>query len=261
MGAFASSEGWRMPAARQHNDHMKNFMRYLIGAGIAALFVAPDALAQASTSGEAPPQVETVGTGERRVAPDRASVMLVVESRAEGANAAAAANARAVQAVRDTLARTGLDSAITTAGYHVGVHYEPIERAAPRRAGYVARTVLRVRPPRIDQVGRVIDVGLAKGATGVEGVFFESSKVEEARREAMTDAAAAARRDAESLASALGGSLGRLISVSTAGATDPRRLNVAMAYGEASMARATQITPNEIVVRAAVETRWQFIPR
>ena len=203
--------------------------------------------------------VETVGTGERRVAPDRASVMLVIESRAQGANAAAAANARVVQAVRDTLALTGLDSAVTTAGYHVGVHYEPVDRAEPRRAGYVARTVLRVRPPRIDQVGRVIDVGLARGATGVEGVWFESSRVEEARREAMTDAAAAARRDAESLARALGGSLGPLISISTVGSADPRRINVAM--GVASALRGTQITPNEIVVHAAVETRWQFIPR
>jgi uncharacterized protein len=224
------------------------------------LFLASGAQAQSPTSADAPPMVETVGTGERRVAPDRAVVMLVIESRAESANDAAAANARAVQAVRDTLARTGLDSGVVTAGYHVGVNYEPIERAAPRRAGYVARTVLRVRPPRIEQVGRVIDVGLGKGATGVEGISFESSRIEQARREAMTDATAAARRDADALATALGGSLGRLISVSTVGSTDPRRMN--MAYGDMTMSRmATQITPNEIVVRAAVETRWQFVPR
>ena len=226
---------------------------------MAALFLASSAFAQAPTTGDAPPIVETVGTGERRIAPDRASVMLVIESRAGGANDAAAANARAVQAVRDTLARTRLDSAVTTAGYHVGVNYEPVERSAPRRAGYVARTVLRVRPPRIDQVGRVIDVGLASGATGVEGVAFESSRVEEARRGAMTDATTAARRDAEALASALGGSLGRLLSISTVGGMDPRRLNVS--YGEVAALNTTQITPNEIVVRAAVETRWQFIPR
>ena len=234
-------------------------MRYPATAAVAALFLASSALAQAPTSTDAPPMVETVGTGERRVAPDRASVMLVIESRAPGANDAAAANARAVQAVRDTLARTGLDSAVSTAGYHVGINYEPEDRAAPRRVGYVARTALRVRPSRIDQVGRVIDVGLARGATGVEGISFESSKIEEARRGAMTDATTAARRDAEALASALGGSLGRLISVSTVGSMDPRRLNM-MAYGEVSAMR-TQITPNEIVVRAAVETRWQFLPR
>ncbi|MGH7638524.1 MAG: SIMPL domain-containing protein [Gemmatimonadaceae bacterium] len=239
---------------------MKDLMRYQATSALAALCLASGAFAQAPTSTDALPVVETVGTGERRVAPDRATVMLVVESRAEGANAAAAANARAVQAVRDTLAHSGLDSAVTTAGYHVGVRYEPVDRGAPRQAGYVARTALRVRPQRIDQVGRVIDVGLASGATGVEGVYFESSRMEEARREAMNDASAAARRDAESLARALGGSLGRLISVSTVGSMDPRRLNMTLAGGTASALR-TLITPNEIVVHAAVETRWQFIPR
>src|SRR5688572_6450345 len=237
--------GVAMPKHKR-GGHMKSLMRYQTTAAIAALFLASSALAQSTAATNAPPMVETVGTGERRIPPDRASVMLVIESRAEGANAAAAANARAVQAVRDTLARTGLDSAVTTAGYHVGINYEPQERDAPRRAGYVARTVLRVRPPRIDQVGRVIDVGLASGATGVEGVSFESSRIEEARRGAMTDATTTARRDAEALASALGGSLGRLISVSTVGAMDSRRLNVS--YGEVSAMRTTQVTPNEIVV-------------
>ena len=47
------------------------------------------------------PEVETVGTGERRIAPDRATVNLLVESKATEAAAAAAANSRSVRAVRD----------------------------------------------------------------------------------------------------------------------------------------------------------------
>lgn len=207
------------------------------------------------------PEVETVGTGERRVAPDRASVMLVIESKAVSANSAAAANTRSVAAVRDTLSRLGLDTAVTTASYNVGLNYEPTDRGEPRRSGYVARTVLRVRLSRIDQVGRVIDAGLGKGATGVEGIWFESSTAESARRQAMADAAAAARRDAEALAQALGGTLGQLLSVSTVGSPDPRRLNVMMAEVGGVMGRGTEITPNEIVIRAAVQTRWAFVPR
>ena len=205
------------------------------------------------------PNVETVGTAERRVAPDRASVMLFVETRAASAAAAASANTRAVQAVRDTLRAAGLDSAATTASYHVGPHYEPNPvRGEPQRSGYSARTVLRVQLTRLDLVGRVIDAALAKGATGVENVWFESSRIEETRRAALADAAEAARRDAEALARALGGALGPLLSTSTASAFDPRRMNMAMA--ERSF-RTTQITPSEIVVSAGVVTRWQFIPR
>jgi uncharacterized protein YggE len=211
-----------------------------------------------------PPYIETVGTGQRRVAPDRASVHLIIESRAASAATAAAQNGRAVQAVQDTLRRAGLDSAPTTSSYHVGQDYERMRMdrpGEPRPIGYVARTVLRVRLTRLENVGRVIDVGLAKGATGVESAFFEASNAEEERRAALAEAALAARRDAEALARALGGSLGPILSTSTAAFNDPRRGNVmfeSIVPGE--MARGPAITPNEIVISAAVIARWRFNP-
>jgi uncharacterized protein len=209
------------------------------------------------------PDVETVGTGERRVAPDRATVNLLIESKAVEASAAAAENARAVKAVRDTLRRLGLDSAATAASYNVGPDYEPPRPRddAPRRVGYVARTLIRVQLSRIDQVGRVIDGGLATGATGVQGVLFEASTAMAARREALASAAMAARQDAETLARALGGSLGALISTSTTSGIDPRRPNVMMReMAMSSMSYQTQVTPTEIVVSAGVVTKWRFIP-
>lgn len=229
-----------------------------------ALFVIPVAAlsAQASASTE-PPYIETVGTGQRRVVPDRASVHLIVETRAQTAAAAASLNSHAVAAVIDTLRKAGIDSSATTSVYHVGADYEraPVEpRGEPRQRGYVARTVLRVRPSRIENVGRAIDVGLSKGATGVQQVYFESSRAEEERRTALAEAATSARREAEVLARSLGGSLGRLLSVTTAGATDSQRLN--MSYGEVAggtMLRTTAISPNDLRIAATVVTRWQFV--
>jgi uncharacterized protein YggE len=187
--------------------------------------------------------------------------MLFVESKAPTAAAAAAQNARDVQRVRDTLRLAGVDTGVTTASYHVGPHYEHDPGARePRSAGYIARTSLRVQLRRLDQVARVIDAGLAKGASGVESVWFESSTAEQERRAALAEAAQAARRDAEALARSLGGSLGPLLSTSTVGAYDPRRINVTMGMGEVGMMRGTTITPNEILISAAVVTRWQFIP-
>ena len=229
-----------------------------------AVLVARSAAAQgtAIAVSDPEPNIQTVGTGERRIPPDRASVHLLVESKAPEASTAATSNARAVQAVRDSLRRLGLDSAVTTASYNVGPNFEPprpMEREGPRQVGYVARTLLRVHLTRIDQVGRVIDAGLAAGATGVQGVLFEASSAQSARRDALALAAAAARQDAEVLARALGGSLGPLISSSTG--------NVAasgvMLRSVASVSSAdfsTQIAPNEIVVNAVVTTKWKFIP-
>ena len=229
-------------------------------AAIALLAASP--LAAQDRPVSSPPDIETVGVGERRVVPDRASVMLFVQTKAPAAAAAAAANARAVAAVSDTLRRIGIDSAVTTASYNVGPDYDvaPVERnGRPRPVGYVARTVIRVPLTRLDQIGRVIDAALARGATGVEGVFFESSASEDARRQALAEAAAAARRDADALARSLGGCTGPLLNVSTAGGNDMRRMNVALRAAAGANLGSTQITPNEIVVSAAVVTRWQFV--
>lgn len=205
------------------------------------------------------PDVETVGSGERRIPPDRATVLLLVQSKAPFAAGAAAENARAVTAVRDTLRQLGFN--VTTASYNVSPDYEqrPIPRdEGPRPVGYMANTTIRVQLTRVDQVGRAIDAGLARGATGVQGAFFESSQIEDARRAALADAAGAARRDAEALARALGGTLGPLISASTAGGNDPRRSNV-MIRGSSPVAYQTEVTPTEIVVTAGVITRWRFV--
>lgn len=231
---------------------------------LSAAFLVPSAPVAAQAPTEPPtPYVETVGAGSRRVAPDRANVHLIVETRAETAAGAAAENSRTVAAVIDTLRRSGLDSAVTTASYHVGPNWEPAPGEAGSRArrGYMSRTVLRVRLPRIDNVGRVIDVGLAKGATGVEQVLFESSRADEERRASLAEAAAAARREADILARAMGGTLGRLISVSTT--SSPGRVmydNVNYSFGSVGNMQSTAITPNTIVINASVHTRWQFIP-
>jgi len=219
--------------------------------------VAQTSSSQTSAERSDIPDIETVGSGQRRVPPDRATVMLLVESKAGGAAIAAASNAKTVAAVRDTLRKLGLDSASSTANYNVGPDYEHNDRDGPRRVGYAARTVVRVDLTRLDQIGRVIDAGLAKGATGVEGVHFEASTAEDAGRAALADAAQAARRDAEALARALGGTLGPLLAASTASGMDPRRMNVMMRMAGGA---ATTVTPTELVITAGVVTRWRFIP-
>lgn len=211
------------------------------------------------------PYVETVGVGERRIAPDRATVNVQVITRAASAAEAAGQNARAADAVRDTLRKMGLESAMATASYFVGPDYDvPRPREATddaRPVRYLARTLIRVDVTRLASLGQVIDASLARGATGVEGVFFQSSRAELARREALADAARAAKADAEAVAAAMGGSLGAMISSSTAAGNDPRRGNFMMAPGVAGGRVTTEVTPNEIVVSAGIVARWRFEPR
>jgi uncharacterized protein len=189
--------------------------------------------------------------------------MINVTAKSDAAGAAAAENARIQQGVIDTLRALGLGNAVSTASYSVGQNFEPdpVSRM-PRPTGYAARAAIRVRLTDISAVGRIIDAALARGATGVDGVYFESSQAETLRRAAMADAAAAAHADAEVLARALGGSLGPLVSASAVG-SDPRgfdfQLMRGMAGGEIRGA-STTISPSEIVIGANVLVRWRFMP-
>jgi uncharacterized protein len=243
---------------------MMRAQRVTVAAALLALAPATvGAQTSAAGAGQAP-EIETVGTAERRAIPDRAVIMFGVESRGPAAANAATLNAAAVQAVRDALRMMRADTAATTMRYRVGPEHAPpqpldVDRT-PRVIGYVARTTVVARIARIDQLGPAIDAALAAGATGVEGLSFESSNAEAARQTALAEAAAAARRDAETLARAMGGSLGPLLGTSTSVA--PRIWpGVVTATGMSDMPMsATQIVPGDIAVHAAVRARWAFIP-
>src|SRR5207245_866790 len=73
------------------------------------LFLSAAALdAQPVTPTSGSPQVIATGAGEARVAPDRATIYIGVQSRAPTASAAGADNARRQRAVIDTLRALGL---------------------------------------------------------------------------------------------------------------------------------------------------------
>jgi uncharacterized protein len=230
-------------------------------AGFAAFLLVPTLAVHSQETSPARPYVETTGFGERSVTPDRATVMINIMSKAPSAAGAAAENSRIQLRVMDTLRTLGLGNAASTASYNVGPNYEPEPTARGMRpVGYVARTSIRVRLTELSSVGRVIDATLARGASGVDGVFFESSAASEARRAAIAEATATARADAEALARALGGSLGALVSASTSfSGIDPRRMAMSreMAGGYVGGA-PTQIRPTELVINASVIVRWHF---
>jgi len=204
--------------------------------------------------------IETSASREVRIAPDRATIVLAVETRAASAAQAAQLNAKAQRAVLDTLRAIGISpSQIGTAGYTVQPNYEPVPggRGGMERNGFVANNSITVRLTQLDRVGAVIDAALSRGATNIGELSFDASNTADARRAALADAAAQAKDEAATLAKALGGSLGALISATTA-VNEPSPRPMAM------MARSgiggTQIIAGDILVTASVLTRWTFVP-
>jgi uncharacterized protein YggE len=214
----------------------------------------------AQTSTPAPPQVVVSGTGESHIATDRATLMLGVQTRAATASLAAAENARRLRAILDTLKAMGLpNEQLSTMNYNVApeMQYPAGGNQPPKVSAYVVTNTVRADLHRIDDVGRVIDAALTKGANEISSLQLFSSKADSARRAALAAAVADARAQAEVLARAAGGTLGSLIEISST--QEPVRPVLARATAAMAGVR-TPIEPGEQTISATVTARWTFVP-
>jgi uncharacterized protein len=210
------------------------------------------------------PEIVTSGHGEAHLSPDRATVLITVETRGATAAAAGADNATRQKATMDALRALGLQkNQLSTAGYNVQPEYNYSSGQPPRVTDYVARNTVRAELQQIDQVGRAIDAALGAGATSISSVQFWATDADSARRAALTAAVTQAREDADAMAHAAGGTLGQLLELSsTATMPTPRPLPMAraMVAGVAS-SPPTDIEPGILTTNADVSGRWQFTPK
>jgi uncharacterized protein YggE len=219
--------------------------------------------AQAQTAPAQPPRIITSGEAQARVNPDRATILVGVQTRGATAAAAGADNARRQKAILDTLKAMGLaPDQLATQNYSVYPEMQYPPTGGPGRdTGYNVSNVVGVELRRIDQVGAVVDAALSKGANQINSIQFTSSMAAEARRTAMADAVRDARADAEVLARAAGGTLGSVIELtSSAPPIRPMFSDMAMRGMAAKEAVQTPIEPGEQIISATVSVIWQFIP-
>jgi uncharacterized protein YggE len=209
----------------------------------------------------APPVIVAHGRGEAEAAPDRVELIIRVETRAPTAARAAQDNARATQAVLDTLRRgvSLTDGNLGTTGFELRPDMSSPGDGRPSRVvGYIAVNSVRVRTERLPLVGAIIDAAIARGANGVYGPAYYVDNPAEARRSAMVEAVRNARRDAEAMAAAAGGRLGALVEMTA----DPpeydgprRELGRVVQFAAAS----TPIEVPELRESARVTAKWRFI--
>lgn len=241
--------------------------RQLASALIAGCIAGSAAVGQAasvSSSSASAPEITASGRGEVKLAPTYAAVMVNIETRANTAVAAASQNAQKVETVMKALKAVGLsDKDIATAGYHLQQMYDySSNRQAPEPIGFSANTMIRAEVRRLESLGRVIDAAIAAGTTGISGIQYFASNAEEARRSAMSQAVREARTDADVLARAAGGSLGRLIALNSGAVSQPFPRDFAFQATVAGRAAGapTNIVPGELNITAMVSGRWEFIP-
>lgn len=238
------------------------YLRTLVSVSAVALWAVSPARLSAQDMGSGP-EVITSGTGTVTLPPDRVVVRMEVMTTAVSAADATSNNAPLAAQVEAALRGDGLSpDAIRPVGFMLSPRRHP--SGDETLVSYDARTTFEVRLEDVDALGRVLDVAIAAGATGVPSIAFQSDSVPAARRLALASAVAAARDDAETLAAASGGRLGALILVTTS----PEAYDFG-GVGTVSGASNTYLTGvpvsvsairQDVVVRVTVQTRWRLLP-
>jgi hypothetical protein len=191
--------------------------------------------------------VNGIGTVQR--APDRAVILIAVESRAATAQEAAQSNATKMDAVSAALRRVGVvPPKVRTISYELRPEYtRPEPRSptpdTPRVSGYVATNMVRAEVDSIERVGAIIDATVASGANRIANLTFELRDPESARLEALRVAVERARAEAELLATAAGQKLGQPMSISSSSGWQPPQPMYSRVAMEGDMAMAAPQTP------------------
>lgn len=193
--------------------------------------------------------VRVSATGEARARPDQAHVDFGVETSAPTARAASEENARVMEAIIRALVAAGVPrQSIETRNFSVMPDYArpTAPDMEPRVRGYRVSNMVSARTGDVARVGALIDAALGAGANRVHGVRFGFRDPETLRSQALRNAVERARAEAQTIAAALGVTLGPVLDASTS--VEPfRPYAVATAdfSGRAMAAEAAAVTPVE----------------
>ena len=212
---------------------------------------------QTNTAREITPTITSSGEGRREMAPDKATIVLGVETRARTPAAAASANADRMTAIRVALTRAGVaERDIATARYSLNLEFG----RTPGDTQYVAANLVTVTTRLLDQVGRIIDTGLGAGANNINSLQYDLTDRSKAQADALGDAVANAKRQAEVMAAAAGGRLGELIELGTQPGEYRPFYAAEMTRGMQASSAPTPVSPGAVTVSASVSGRWRFVP-
>jgi len=200
------------------------------------------------------------GQARQATVPDRATLFIMIEPQAMSVEEASSRLPVVEKAVLDTLRRFGL-AAGAIQSFSSGITpYRNNMNPSMSGPSFAGRSMIRLELSRLDQLPAITAAALAKGATSISSPTYSFSGADSLRRALVPQAFQQAQREAEVIARAAGGRLGRLIDVSTTSA--PNFFNEAnqqvfvttMGYDSGQ-----RMTPAATVF-VNVATRWVLVP-
>ena len=205
------------------------------------------------------------GRGEVMAAPDMAQINSGVTTQGATAREALDANSAAMAELIAELKASGIEARdIQTSGFSVNPNYVYTEERdangyslPPKIAGYQVANTVTVNVRALDTLGSILDKSVTIGANTVNGVTFSvadpSALYDEARKAAFADA----RAKAELYATAAGGTLDEINSISesqTFNSPQP----VAMYSMRAEAAADVPVEGGELAFAINVNVQWEL---
>ena len=203
------------------------------------------------------------GQGSVEIVPEYARIGASVSHIADSAGAAQATVDRVVTKLLTEISTLPVDADTVDAGH---INIQPKYRWNPRSEtqellGYEATRLLGFRLTSLDSLGEALQMLAEQGATAVKPPQYGSTVIDEARGRALAIAYEKAKRDALSLATAAGLTLGPPDTIST-GSQRPPIFRAAQRAAPAAMdaEMAPRYEPGKLSVSASVSVIFLASP-
>ena len=197
------------------------------------------------------------GEGKASAAPDMATIVLGVETRNASASAAAAENAKLMNATVNALRAAGIeDKDIQTSRYSLTTEPQekPKEGEKPKAPEFIATNQVTVRLNDTSDVGKILDAAVSAGSNSIQEVSFDLRNPKPQEDQALAHAIEDAGRKAEVAAKAAGMKLGKVLELSEGyGYVAPAAKSAVFADGA-----VTPIQPGEMVVTSSVTITYEI---
>jgi len=203
--------------------------------------------------------IQVDGEAVLQVNPDRAEINLGVVTQSPDAKTAATTNAAKLDRVMKELrSSVHQNLPIKTIGYSLSPNYVyPQQGGQPKITGYTANNTVHVETDDLAQAGAIIDVAIKAGANSVQSLQFVLKDETAMQAQALAEAAKKARAKADSIASALGVKVVRIVEVVEGGqSVVPMQARSFAAQG--TMEANTPVEPGTVEVRASVTMKVEI---
>jgi len=203
-------------------------------------------------------KVTVAGEAIAKVEPDTAIVTISVVTQSPQALTAQQQNTEKSEAVSNAVKATAGSSAeLKTSDYTLQPQYDNRDNRLPKIIGYDARNSIIVTMTDLKNVGAVIDAASRAGANSIDGISFVLKQTSPARGQALSDATQQAMNKANSIATALGGHVLRVVEENEGSTINPEGFNQTIYDGngnvDMTVTKRTPIASGQLSIKSNVQ--------